>query len=109
VGAPGSSSFASDFPSNPNPQIAYSRFGESDPGKRFFCQKYGEEGHHARDCAKSLWCDVYMKDTHVNSKCVWPKQSKSVMPFVGMASDGLGFYSSQLATSSNPRNPKLGF
>jgi hypothetical protein len=50
-----------------------------------------------------------MKDTHVTSKCVWPKQSKPVMPFVGMTTNGLRFYTSQLAKSSNPRNPKSGF
>jgi hypothetical protein len=49
-GAPGSSSSAaSEFPCNPNPHIVLSRFGESNPGRRFFCQKCGEEEHHARD------------------------------------------------------------
>jgi hypothetical protein len=33
-----------------------------------------------------------MKDTHVTTKCVWPKQIKLVMPIVGMVADDLGFY-----------------
>lgn len=49
-----------------------------------------------------------LKDTHVTSKCVWTKQSKPVMSFVGMTIDSLGFYISQFA-KSNPRNPKPGF
>lgn len=42
------------------------------------------------------------------AKCVWPRQSKPIMPLVGLAADGLGFLSSQLA-KSNCKNPKYGF
>jgi hypothetical protein len=64
---------------------------------RFFCQKCGAEGHHARDCFKSLWCDICHKETHMTARCVLPKQNKPCMPIVGMAVDDLGFYSSHFA------------
>jgi hypothetical protein len=63
---------------------------DNDMGRRFFCQKCGEESHHARDCCKSLWCKICRKDTHVMAKCVWPKQSKPMMSILGMDINGLG-------------------
>jgi hypothetical protein len=68
--------------------------GENELRRRFFCHKSGEEGHHTRDCIKSLWCIICRKDTLVAAKCVWPRQSKPIMPIIGLAADGLGFYSS---------------
>jgi hypothetical protein len=81
-----------------------------DLGRRLFCQKCGEEGHHARECSKPLWCEICRKETHVTAKCVWPKQSKPTMPIVGMAADGLGFYASQFAKNATkkPRKSFLG-
>jgi hypothetical protein len=81
-----------------------------DLGRRFFCQKCGEEGHRARECSKPLWCEICRKETHVTAKCVWPKQSKPTMPIVGMAADGLGFYASQFAKNAakKPRKSFLG-
>jgi hypothetical protein len=78
-------------------------------GRRFFCQKCGDEGHHARECFKPLWCEICRKETHVTAKCVWPKQSKPTMPIVGMAADGLGFYASQFAkiAAKKPRKSFL--
>ncbi|PWZ04505.1 hypothetical protein Zm00014a_041846, partial [Zea mays] len=75
---------------------------------RFFCQKCGAEGHHARYCFKSLWCDICRKETHMTAKCVLPKQNKPCMPIVGMAVDGLGFYSSHFAKPLS-RKPKKSF
>jgi hypothetical protein len=46
-----------------------------DLGRRLFCQKCGDEGHHARECFKPLWCEICRKETHVIAKCVWPKQA----------------------------------
>jgi hypothetical protein len=40
------------------------------------------------------------------AKCVWPRQIKPMMPIVGMAADGLGFFSSQYAKPSL-RKPNL--
>jgi hypothetical protein len=81
-----------------------------DLGRRVFCQKCGDEGHHARECFKPLWCEICRKETHVTAKCVWPKQSKPTMPIVGMAADGLGFYASQFAknVAKKPRKSFLG-
>jgi hypothetical protein len=81
-----------------------------DLGRRVFCQKCGDEGHHARECFKPLWCEICRKETHVTAKCVWPKQSKPTMPIVGMAADGLGFYASQFAKNAakKPRKSFLG-
>jgi hypothetical protein len=81
-----------------------------DLGRRLFCQKCGDEGHHARDCFKPLCCEICRKETHVTAKCVWPKQSKPTMPIVGMAADGLGFYASQFAKNAakKPRKSFLG-
>jgi hypothetical protein len=76
--------------------------------RRPFCQKCGVEGHHARDCFRSLWCDICRKETHVTARCVLPKQSKPCMPIVGMAADGLGFYSSHFAKPLS-RKPKISF
>jgi hypothetical protein len=55
------------------------------------------DGHHARECFKSLWCEICRKETHNTARCVLPKQNKPSMPIVGMAADGLGFYSSHFA------------
>jgi hypothetical protein len=76
--------------------------------RRPFYQKCGVEGHHARDCFKSLWCDICRKGTHVIARCVLPKQNKPCMPIVGMAADGLGFYSSHFAKPLS-RKPKRSF
>lgn len=65
-----------------------------------------DEGHHSRDCAKSLWCVICRKETHVTAKCVWPKRSKPIMPIVGMAADGLGFYASQYAKNLAKKSKK---
>lgn len=93
----------------PNP-IAPSSLTEIDSGRKLFCQKCGDEGHHARDCSKNLWCEICRKDTHVTAKCVWPKQTKPTMPIVGMAADGLGFYMMQFAKSqlNKPKPNALG-
>jgi hypothetical protein len=69
---------------------------EIDNVRRPFCKKCGVEDHHARDCFKSLWCNICRKATHVTARRVLPKQNKPCMPIVGMAADGLGFYSSHL-------------
>jgi hypothetical protein len=42
---------------NPNAMIP-SPVVDRDFGRRFFYQICGEEGHHARDCSKSLWCEI---------------------------------------------------
>jgi hypothetical protein len=70
---------------------------EVEGGCRLFCQKCSEDGHHAQDCARALWCDICRKESHVTARCVLPKQNKPIMPLVGLAADGLGFYSSQFA------------
>jgi hypothetical protein len=75
---------------------------------RFFCQKCGAEGHHATDCFKSLWCDICRKETHNTARCVLPKQNKPCMPIVGMAVDGLGFYSSHFSKPLS-KKPKRSF
>jgi hypothetical protein len=75
---------------------------------RPFCQKCGVDGHHARDCFRSLWCDICHKETHMTARCVLPKQNKPCMPIVGMAADGLGFYSSHFAKPLS-RKPKRSF
>jgi hypothetical protein len=75
---------------------------------RFFCQKCCAEGHHARDCFKTLWCDICRKETHNTARCVLPKQNKPCMPIVGMAVDGLGFYSSHFSKPLS-RKPKRSF
>jgi hypothetical protein len=76
--------------------------------RRPFCQKCGVDGHHARDCFRSLWCDICHKETHMTARCVLPKQNKPCMPIVGMAADGLGFYSSHFAKPLS-RKPKRSF
>jgi hypothetical protein len=81
---------------------------EIDNIHRPFYKKCGVEGHHARDCFKSLWCDICRKETHVTARCVLPKQNKPYMPIVGMAADGLGFYSSHFAKPLS-RKPKRSF
>jgi hypothetical protein len=53
---------------------------EIDPARRFFCQICGGDGHHARDCFKSMWCEICRKETRVTTRCVLPKQSKPYMP-----------------------------
>jgi hypothetical protein len=78
--------------------------GDLDFGRCFFCQRCGEEGHHARKFSKALWCDICHKETHVTNRCVWPKKSKVIVPIVGMAPDGLGFYVSQFSKNSS-KNP----
>lgn len=92
------------YSQNPSPALKK----EIDNVRRPFCQKCGVEGHHARDCFKSLWCDICRKETHVNARCVLPKQNKPCMPIVGMAADGLRFYSSHFAKSLS-RKPKRSF
>jgi hypothetical protein len=76
----------------------------------FFCQKCGLDGHHARECFKSLWCEICRKETHNTARCVLPKQNKPSMPIVGMAADGLGFYSSHFAKplSNKPKRSFIG-
>jgi hypothetical protein len=81
---------------------------EIENARRPFCHKCGMEGHHARDCFKSLWCDICRKETHVPARCVLPKQNKPCMPIVGMAADGLGLYSSHFAKPLS-RKPKRSF
>ena len=81
---------------------------ENEIVRRFFCQKCGAEGHHARDCFKSLWCDICRKETHNTARCVLPKQNKPCMPIVGMAVDGLGFYSSHFSKPLS-KKPKRSF
>jgi hypothetical protein len=76
--------------------------------RRPFCQKCGVDGHHARDCFRSLWCDICHKETHTTARRVLPKQNKPCMPIVGMAADGLGFYSSHFAKPLS-RKPKRSF
>jgi hypothetical protein len=66
------------------------------------------EGYHARDCFKSLWCGICRKEIHMTVRCVLPKQSKPCMPIVGMAVDGLGFYSSHFAKPLS-KKPKRSF
>lgn len=90
--------------------LILSPLADHDLGRRFFCQKCGEQGHHARDRSKSLWCEIYRKDTHVAARCVWPRHSKPMMPIVGITTDGLGFFSSQFAKSSlnKPKQACLG-
>jgi hypothetical protein len=77
---------------------------------RVFCQKYGMNGHHARECFKSLWCEICRKETQNTARCVLPKQNKPSMPIVGMAPDGLGFYSSHFAKplSNKPNRSFIG-
>jgi hypothetical protein len=76
--------------------------------RRFFCQKCGTEGYHARDCFKYLWCEICCKETHNTARCVLPKQNKPCMPIVGMAADGLGFYSSHFSKPLS-KKPKRSF
>jgi hypothetical protein len=68
------------------------------------------DGHHARECFKSLWCEICRKETHNTARCVLPKQNKPSMPIVGMAADGLGFYSSHFAKplSNKPKRCFIG-
>jgi hypothetical protein len=97
---PGSST-SSEMESSGTPiPIPSSGISEIEPERMFSCQKCGEDGHHARECTKVLWCEICRKDTHVTARCVWPKQTKPTMSIVGMAADGLGFYTSQCAKSS---------
>jgi hypothetical protein len=83
---------------------------ENDLVCRVFCQKCGLDGHHARECFKSLWCEICRKETHNTARCVLPKQNKPSMPIVGMAADGLGFYSSHFAKplSNKPKRSFIG-
>jgi hypothetical protein len=83
---------------------------EIDLVRRVFCQKCGMDGHHARECFKSLWCEICCKETHNTARCVLPKQNKPSMPIVGMAADGLGFYSSHFAKplSNKPKHSFIG-
>jgi hypothetical protein len=83
---------------------------EIDFARPAFCQKCGVDGHHARNCFNTLWCDICRKDTHVTARCVLPKQSKPNMPIVGMAADGLGFYLSHFAKpiSKKPKRVFIG-
>jgi hypothetical protein len=74
---------------------------------RPFYQKCGVDGHHARDCFRSLWCDICRKEIHMTARCVLPKQNKPCMPIVGMAADGLGFYPSHFATLVQKTQKKL--
>jgi hypothetical protein len=68
------------------------------------------DGHHARECFKSLWCEICRKETHNTARCVLPKQNKPSMPIVGMAADGLGFYSSHFSKplSNKPKHNFIG-
>jgi hypothetical protein len=93
------------FSSPPPPPVLKK---ENEIVHRFFYQKCGAEGHHARDCFKSLWCDICRNETHMTARCVLPKQNKPCMPIVGIAVDGLGFYSSQFAKPLS-RKPKRSF
>jgi hypothetical protein len=89
-----------------NPPAALKK--EIENVRRPLCQKCGVEGHHAKDCFRSLWCDICHKETHMTARCVLPKQNKPCMPIVGMAADGLGFYSSHFAKPLS-RKPKRSF
>jgi hypothetical protein len=75
-----------------------------------FCQKCGMDGHHDRECFKSLWCEICRKKTHNTARCVLPKQNKPNMPIVGMAVDGLEFYSSHFSKplSNKPKRNFIG-
>jgi hypothetical protein len=46
---------------------------ENDLVCRVFCEKCGLDGHHARECFKSLWCEICHKETHNTARCVLPK------------------------------------
>jgi hypothetical protein len=81
---------------------------ENEMVRRVFCQKCDTDGHHARECFKSLWCEICHKETHNIVRCVLPKQNKPCMPIVGMAGDGLGFYSSHFSKSLS-KKPKCSF
>jgi hypothetical protein len=83
---------------------------ENEMVRRVFCQKCGMDGHHARECFKSLWCEICRKETHNTARCVLPKQNKPCMPIVGMAADGLGFYSSHFSKplSNKPKRSFIG-
>jgi hypothetical protein len=81
---------------------------ENELVRRVFYQKCGMDGHHARECFKSLWCEICRKETHNTARCVLPKQNKPSMPIVGMAVDGLGFYSSHFAKPLSNK-PKRSF
>jgi hypothetical protein len=105
------SSSSGDGIQSGNPILSpFSLKKEIDPARPAFCQKCGVEGHHARNCFNTLWCDICRKDTHVTSRCVLPKQSKPNMPIVGMAADGLGFYLSHFAKpiSKKPKRVFIG-
>jgi hypothetical protein len=99
----GSSSGDMNNPGNPKSPTLPGML-EVEGSRRTFCQKCGDEGHHARDCSRALWCDICMKETHVTAKCVWPRQNKPIMPLVGMAADGLSFYSSQFGKNISKKN-----
>jgi hypothetical protein len=81
---------------------------ENEMVRRVFCQKCGMDGHHARECFKSLWCEICRKEMHNTARCVLPKQNKPSIPIVGMAADGLGFYSSHFSKPLSNK-PKRGF
>jgi hypothetical protein len=83
---------------------------ENEMVRRVFCQKCGMDGHHARECFKSLWHEICRKETHNTARCVLPKQNKPSMPIVGMAADGLGFYSSHFSKplSNKPKRSFIG-
>jgi hypothetical protein len=70
----------------------------------------GMDGHHAKECFKSLWCEICHKETHNTARCVLPKQNKPCMPIIGMAADDLGFYSSHFSKplSNKPKRSFIG-
>lgn len=43
-----------------------------------------------KDCPNLVLCVVCGKDNHLTKFCVWPKQPKPTVKFVGYAANGLG-------------------
>jgi hypothetical protein len=56
---------------------------ENEMVHRVFCQKCGMDGHHARECFKSLWCEICHKEMHNTARCVLPKQNKLACLLLG--------------------------
>jgi hypothetical protein len=59
------------------------------------CYKCEKEGNNSKECSLKVVCLVCEKDTHITRRCVWPNQTKPVMPAINLADPNLGFFVAQ--------------
>jgi hypothetical protein len=83
---------------------------ENELVRRVFCQKCGMDGHHARVSSNLCGVRSVVRKHTTLLGAFSPKQNKPSMPIVGMAANGLGFYSSHFSKplSNKPKHSFIG-